>query len=69
MALGDDVLCHFWYYPDSYDTWMSKDKVDEEADLPPRRGKPPLLALPLASCPAVSAFCLTRFTTRQTNTW
>jgi SWI/SNF related-matrix-associated actin-dependent regulator of chromatin subfamily C len=33
---GDDVLVHWWYFPDSYDTWCSGD-ADTNIDPAPEK--------------------------------
>ncbi|XP_065839082.1 SWI/SNF complex subunit SMARCC2-like [Oscarella lobularis] len=33
------VLVHWWYYPDSYDSWVSASEVDEDPEPPPEFNK------------------------------
>ena len=33
------MLVHWWYYPDSYDTWVPANEVDEEPEPPPTQRK------------------------------
>lgn len=33
------MLVHWWYYPDSYDTWVPASEVDEEPEPPPGQRK------------------------------
>lgn len=38
MALNNEVLCHFWFYPDSHDTWLNRENVEAEPEAVPKRG-------------------------------
>jgi SWI/SNF related-matrix-associated actin-dependent regulator of chromatin subfamily C len=39
LKQSNTVLVHWWYYPDSYDTWVPSNEVDEEPEPPPTQRK------------------------------
>lgn len=36
---GGVKLCHYWYFPDSYDTRVKADNVSSKIETPPVRGQ------------------------------
>ncbi|XP_057293184.1 SWI/SNF complex subunit SMARCC2-like isoform X2 [Hydractinia symbiolongicarpus] len=40
MKLDKTVLVHWWYYPDSYDSWIPLSECDQEPEPAPQKTKP-----------------------------